>query len=90
MKRILTGGDHAGKYPSRGDSGGRIRGDSVRDLCLRRSRIVGRRAVDVVGAKLVVRHRLMIVITRPTRAGTGRSVFTAAVRVPAATKLKRE
>lgn len=67
---LLTGSDHAGKHPGRGDGRGCVGRDGVCDLRLRRSRVVGRRAVHVIGTKLVIRHRLMIVIRVTAGAGT--------------------
>lgn len=81
IKLLLTGGDHAGKHPSRSNGRGCVGRDGVRDLRLRRSRIVGRRAVDIVGTKLVIRHRLVIVIRVTASAGSRRRVFATAVRV---------
>lgn len=66
---LLTGSDHAGEHPGRGDGRGCVGRDGVRDLRLRRSRVVGRRAVNVVGTKLVIRHRLMTVIRVTAGAG---------------------
>lgn len=83
---LLTGSDYAGKHPCRCDSWGCVGRDGIRDLCLRRPGIVGRRAVDVISAKLVIRHRLMIVIRVTAGAGTWRRVFATAVGVPVADK----
>jgi len=88
-KVLLTGGDYAGEHPGRCDSRRCIGRDGIRDLCLRRPRIVGRRAVDVVSAKLVIRHRLVIVIRVTAGAGSWRRVFATAVRVPVADKCPR-
>lgn len=84
-KLWLTGGDYAGEHPGRCDR--RCVGrDGIRDLCLRRPRIVGRRAVDVISAKLIIRHRLVIVIRVTAGTGTWRRVLATAVRVPVADK----
>lgn len=85
-KTLLTGGDYAGEHPGRCDGWRCVGSDGIRDLCLRRPGIVGRRAVDVISAKLVIRHRLVIIIRVTAGAGTWRRVFATTIRVPIADK----
>lgn len=80
-KALLTGGDHAGQHPGRGDGRGCVGRDGVRDLRLRRSGIIRRRTVDVIGAKLVIRYRLVIVVRVSAGAGARRRVLATAVRI---------
>lgn len=86
-KTLLTGGDHAGQHPGRGYGRGCVGRDGVRDLRLRRSWIIGRRTVDVIGAKLVVRHRLVIVVRVSAGAGARRRVLATAIRVAVGDKV---
>jgi len=67
---LLTSSDYTGKYSGCSDGRGCVGRDGICDLRLRRSGVVGRRAVDVVGAKLIIRHRLVIVIRVTASAGT--------------------